>query len=42
MLAYFRCGLTIELYASDFIAELQPNKEFHNEFNTRVALEAAL
>ena len=42
MLAYSRCGRTIEVYASDFTAELQPNKEQHNKLNTRVALEAAL
>ena len=37
-----KCGLTIEVYASDFTAELQPNKECRNKFNTRVALEANL
>ena len=42
MLAYSKYGLTIEVYASDFTAELQPNKECHNKFNTRVALEATL
>ena len=42
MLAYSRCGLTIKVYASDFTAELQPNKERRNEFNTWVALEATL
>ena len=34
MLAYSKCGLTIEVYASDFTAELQPNKERCNKFNT--------
>lgn len=42
MLAYFKYGLTIEVYASDFTAELKPNKECYNEFNTRLALEAVL
>ena len=34
MLAYSKCALTIEVYASDFTAELQPNKEHCNRFNT--------
>ena len=42
MLAYSRHGLAIEVYASDFTAELKPNKECYNEFNTCIALEAVL
>ena len=42
MLAYFRYSLTIEVYASDFTAELKPDKECYNEFNTHLALEAVL
>ena len=34
MLAYSRCGRTIEVYASDFTAELQPHKERRDKLNT--------
>ena len=42
MLPYSRCGLTTEVYASDFTAKLQPNKGRCNKFNTHVTLEATL